>query len=104
MRVATDVGGTFTDIVVFDEAVPESRGKIRVAKVDSTPPDFEAGVLRAIRKTGVEASGFDQFVHGSTVVINALLSRRGARTGLITTEGFRDVLEVARANRPDLFN
>ncbi len=104
MRVATDVGGTFTDIVVFDDAVPESHGTIRVAKVDSTPPDFEAGVLRAIRKTGVEASGFDQFVHGSTVVINALLSRRGARTGLITTAGFRDVLEVARANRPDLFN
>ena len=104
MRVATDVGGTFTDLVVFDDAMPGSHGTIRVAKVDSTPPEFEAGVLNVIGKAGVEASGFDQFVHGSTVVINALLSRRGARTGLITTAGFRDVLEIARANRPDLFN
>ena len=104
MRVATDVGGTFTDIVVLDDAMPGSHGSIRVAKVDSTPPDFEAGVLNAIQKARVRASGVDQFVHGSTVVINALLSRRGAKTGLITTAGFRDVLEIARANRPDLFN
>lgn len=104
MRVATDVGGTFTDIVVFDEGASRPEDVIRVAKVDSTPPDFETGVLNAIHKAGADPSGFDHFVHGSTVVINALLSRRGAKTGLVTTAGFRDVLEIARGNRPDLFN
>ncbi|MCC5974208.1 MAG: hydantoinase/oxoprolinase family protein [Rubellimicrobium sp.] len=104
MRVATDVGGTFTDIVVFDETAARPEDVIRVAKVDSTPPDFETGVLNAIRKAGADPSCFVHFVHGSTVIINALLSRRGAKTGLVTTAGFRDVLEIARGNRPDLFN
>src|SRR4030095_11161026 len=71
---------------------------------DTTYPDFDAGVLNAIAKAGIDPETFDFFAHGTTIVINALLSRKGARTALITTNGFRDVLEIARGNRPDLFN
>jgi N-methylhydantoinase A len=98
MRVATDVGGTFTDLVYFDDRT----GKGGVAKVDTTPPDFERGVMDALRKSALEPSDIELFAHGTTVVINALRERRGARTGLVTTRGFRDVLEIARGNRPDL--
>ena len=98
MRVATDVGGTFTDIVCMVD------GQIRSAKTDTTPPDFERGVMAAVDKLGVSPRDFDFFAHGTTVVINALLARKGAKTALITTRGFRDVLEIARGNRPDLFN
>lgn len=98
MRVATDVGGTFTDLVGIG---PEG---IVTAKADTTPPDFDRGVLAAIKKAGVSPADFDFFAHGTTVVINALLSRTGGATALITTRGFRDVLEIARGNRPDLFN
>lgn len=98
MRVATDVGGTFTDLVGIG---PDG---IVTAKADTTPPDFDRGVLAAVAKAGVSPADFDFFAHGTTVVINALLSRTGGRTALITTEGFRDVLEIARGNRPDLFN
>lgn len=98
MRVATDVGGTFTDLVAL------SSDGIVTAKADTTPPDFDKGVMAAIAKAGVSPATFDFFAHGTTVVINALLSRTGAKTALITTQGFRDVLEIARGNRPDLFN
>lgn len=98
MRVATDVGGTFTDLVCIDDT------GVRIAKSDTTPPNFEQGVLNAVDKAQLDPSEIDDFVHGTTVVINALLSRRGVKTGLITTRGFRDVLEIARGNRPDLFN
>ncbi|MEM1018933.1 MAG: hydantoinase/oxoprolinase family protein [Pseudomonadota bacterium] len=98
MRVATDVGGTFTDLVCVEET------GIRIAKSDTTPPNFEQGVLKVVDKADIELPAIEDFVHGTTVVINALLSRRGAKTGLITTRGFRDVLEIARGNRPDLFN
>jgi N-methylhydantoinase A len=98
MRVATDVGGTFTDLVYVD-----AEG-VRQVKVDTTPPRFEQGVMNAIAQVSKQASGFTFFAHGSTVVINALLSRKGAKVALVTTEGFRDVLEIGRGNRPDLFN
>ena len=98
MRVATDVGGTFTDLVCFsDEGV-------KTVKTDTTPPNFEKGVLNAVAKSGLDPKGFEFFAHGTTVVINALLSRRGSKIALVTTKGFRDVLEIARGNRPDLFN
>ena len=102
MRIATDVGGTFTDLVGygFDERGEVAR--LVTHKVDSTPPAFERGVLEATETVDAKAVRF--FAHGSTVVINALLSRQGAKTALITTRGFRDVLEIARGNRPDLFN
>ena len=98
MRVATDVGGTFTDLVYVDD------DGFHVAKASTTPPNFERGLLNALDQTGVEGADVEFFAHGTTVVINALLSRRGARTALVTTAGFRDVLEIARGNRPDLFN
>ena len=105
MRVATDVGGTFTDLVYYRiGADGRPSGEIVSTKADTTPPDFERGVLEAFAKTGVDAREVEFFAHGTTVVINALLARRGVKVGLITTRGFRDVLEIARGNRPDLFN
>ena len=98
MRVATDVGGTFTDLVYVDDE------GLHVAKASTTPPNFERGLLNALDRTGLDGANVEFFAHGTTVVINALLSRRGARTALVTTAGFRDVLEIARGNRPDLFN
>lgn len=102
LRVATDVGGTFTDLVAFENG-PEGM-KITTAKSDTTPPDFETGVLNVLAKGGVAAADVDFMAHGTTVVINALTERKGVTVGLITTEGFRDSLEIARGNRPDFFN
>ncbi|WP_039042495.1 hydantoinase/oxoprolinase family protein [Sporosarcina sp. ZBG7A] len=99
MRVATDIGGTFTDLVYVDK-----NGGIGVAKSSTTPPNFEKGVLDVIHKSGIDQSQLSMFIHGTTVIINALTERKGAKTALITTKGFRDVLEIARGNRPDLFN
>lgn len=103
IRVATDVGGTFTDLVAF---VNDGEGNTRVitAKSDTTPPNFEQGVLNVLDKAGLEPSSVDFLAHGTTVVINALTERKGVKVGLITTEGFRDTLEIARGNRPDFFN
>ncbi len=99
MRVATDIGGTFTDLVYVDES-----GKVGVAKSHTTPPNFEKGVIDVIEKSGIDQKAIKTFIHGTTVIINALTERKGVKTGLITTKGFRDVLEIARGNRPDLFN
>ena len=101
-RVATDVGGTFTDLVAI-ESLPDGM-KITTAKTDTTPPDFENGVLNVLAKGGIRPVDVDFMVHGTTVVINALTERKGVTVGLITTEGFRDTLEIARGNRPDFFN
>lgn len=105
MRAASDVGGTFTDLVYYaiDEATGEP-GEVRVAKTDTTPPRFEDGVMHSLAKAGIHGSNLAFFAHGSTIVINALTERKGVKTALITTKGFRDVLEIARGNRPDLFN
>ncbi len=105
MRVATDVGGTFTDLVYYK--VDEKTGEVSTlgtAKVDTTPPNFEQGVMESLQKAGLNAQDFEFFAHGTTVVINAITERKGVKTALITTRGFRDVLEIARGNRPDLFN
>jgi N-methylhydantoinase A len=103
-RVATDVGGTFTDLVCLYTDPESGRQEIVTAKAGTTPPDFERGVLDVIARSGVGARGFDLLAHGTTVVINALTERKGVTTGLITTTGFRDSLEIARGNRPDFFN
>ena len=104
VRFATDVGGTFTDLVAF-ESDPGGGGPIiRAAKTDTTPPDYEQGVLHVMEKAGVDAASVSFLAHGTTVVINALTERSGVRVGLIATEGFRDILEIARGNRPDFFN
>ena len=100
MRLASDIGGTFTDLVYLDEVT----GRLGSAKTDTTPPTFERGVIDTIRKAAISERAVTFFVHGTTVIINALTERKGVRTGLITTRGFRDVLEIGRANRPDLYN
>ena len=104
IRVATDVGGTFTDLVFFETDQATGASRIVTAKTDTTPPDFETGVLNVIRKAGVDPRSIDFLAHGTTVVINALTERKGVKVGLIATEGFRDTLEIARGNRPDFFN
>ncbi len=103
-RVATDVGGTFTDLVCFETDEETGASRIVTAKSDTTPPDFEKGVLDVLEKGGIDPSGVDFLAHGTTVVINALTERKGVKVGLVTTEGFRDTLEIARGNRPDFFN
>lgn len=104
LRVATDVGGTFTDLVCFEIDAATGKSNVITAKSDTTPPDFERGVLNVLDKAGVDPASIDFLAHGTTVVINALTERKGVRVGLITTEGFRDTLEIARGNRPDFFN
>jgi N-methylhydantoinase A len=99
-RMATDVGGTFTDLVFFDDAT----GGLGIAKSLTTPADLTRGLLKTIELSGVDSDSVDVFVHGGTTVINAITERKGVRTALITTAGFRDVLEIARGNRPDLYN
>lgn len=99
MKVATDIGGTFTDLVYVND-----RGDLGIAKSHTTPPNFEQGVMDVIQQAGIEPDAIKTFIHGTTVIINALTERKGAKTGLITTKGFRDVLEIARGNRPDLYN
>ncbi|MDF3935717.1 hydantoinase/oxoprolinase family protein [Pseudomonas citronellolis] len=98
IRVATDIGGTFTDLVYLQDGV------VRAVKADTTPPNFEQGLLDAVAKSGVSYDDIAFFAHGSTVVINTLTERKGVKTALITTRGFRDVLEIARGNAPDIFN
>jgi N-methylhydantoinase A len=104
IRVATDVGGTFTDLVCFETDHATGEARIVTAKSDTTPPNFEQGVLNVLEKGGVDPKSIDFLAHGTTVVINALTERKGVKVGLITTEGFRDSIEIARGNRPDFFN
>lgn len=102
--VATDVGGTFTDLVYFSEDIGSGIQQLKTAKSDTTPPNFEQGVLDVLEKGKVNVKDINVMTHGTTVVINALTERKGAVTALITTQGFRDILEIGRGNRPDFFN
>ncbi len=105
IRLASDVGGTFTDLVYYD--VDEDSGNIQAVKTvksHTTPPNFEAGVMTTLDKAGIHVPDVEFFAHGTTVVINALTERKGVKTALITTRGFRDVLEIGRGDRPDYFN
>src|SRR6187399_1623549 len=104
IRAATDVGGTFTDLVFFSTDPATGAQEIVTAKSDTTPPDFERGVLNVMAKGGVSSGDIAFLAHGTTLVINALTERKGVKTALITSEGFRDSLEIARGNRPDFFN
>jgi N-methylhydantoinase A len=97
-RLGVDVGGTFTDVVIL------SGGELITAKVPSTPSDQSEGVLGGVEAARFDASDLAAFAHGMTVGTNALLERRGARVALVTTEGFRDVLEIGRQNRPSLYD
>src|ERR1700732_2066987 len=108
-RVGVDAGGTFTDICLFDEG--ESR--VDIWKVASTPDDpsrgIAEGVEEAVRRVAHKggprpAASVAYFGHGTTVATNALIQHRGVNTGLVTTEGFRDLLEIGRQKRPDLYD
>jgi N-methylhydantoinase A len=97
-RAAIDIGGTFTDLVYLDETT----GEVGLGKTSTTPARFEEGVVTVIEEARLQDVQF--FAHGTTVIINTLTERKGAVTALITTRGFRDILEIQRANRPDLYN
>ena len=104
IRAATDVGGTFTDLVYFATDPDTGAQRVVTGKADTTPPDFERGVLDVMDRAGLAFDEVAFLANGTTLVINALTERKGVTTGLITTEGFRDSLEIARGNRPDFFN
>ena len=99
MRIAVDIGGTFTDLVAIDD-----QGEIYRSKSLTTPDDLARGIQHCLSGAKIQVSKASFFVHGSTVTINAVLERKGARTGLITTKGFRDVYEIGRGNRPEGYN
>ena len=100
LRLAADIGGTFTDIAVFDDKT----GQLRFGKALSTPHHLVEGITAGVEKTATTYADAGLFLHGSTIAINTILERTGARTALITTEGFRDVYEIGRINRPDAYN
>jgi len=104
VRVATDVGGTFTDLVYFVTDTDTGAQEVVTAKAATTPPNFEQGVMDVVERAGVSLDSVGFLAHGTTLVINALTERKGVVTALITTEGFRDSLEISRGNRPDYFN
>lgn len=96
--VGIDVGGTFTDLYLAHES-----GKVTTIKVPSQPSDPSAGLMHALEAAAVEPSGLDLIVHGTTIATNAVIERKGARVALITTRGFRDVLELGRRDRPTIY-
>src|SRR6266705_6101694 len=99
MRIAVDIGGTFTDLVAVDD-----RGQVYRSKSLTTPDDLARGIQDCLSGANIDVAGASFFVHGSTITINAVIERKGARTGLITTKGFRDVYEIGRGNRPEGYN
>jgi N-methylhydantoinase A len=100
-RIGIDIGGTFTDILAMDE-----EGNLSTLKVLSTPEDFSRGILQGLEQllSALPLSGLQEIIHGTTVATNAILEQKGAKTGLITTKGFRDVLEIRRIRMPQLYN
>ncbi len=98
--VAIDIGGTFTDLVGFDDEA----NRFVEAKSLTTPAHLVQGILDCIRKSGIKAGVIDELIHGSTIAINTLIERKGAKTGLIVTRGTRDVYIIGRGNRPEAYN
>ncbi len=103
-RLGCDIGGTFTDFVL----VNDQTGEFQTHKCLTTPSDPSTAVAEGVRRLELDTPGFmaftDEFIHGTTLVINAIIERKGARTGLITTQGFRDVLELGRELRYDAYD
>lgn len=99
-RIGIDVGGTFTDVLVVDEET----GQVSWHKVSTTGAEPSVGVLKALQVTGLPSQEIGEIKHGTTIGVNALLTRTGSRTGLITTRGFRDVLQIRRTHRNRLFD
>ncbi len=101
VRIAIDVGGTFTDLCAFNETT----GDFTFVKDSTTPANFAEGVINVVRKSKIKGEEMNRFIGtGSTMVINALTEKKGAKTLLVTTKGFRDVLELQRSNRTDIYN
>src|SRR5947209_2959596 len=98
--VAVDIGGTFTDLIGFDD---EAQAFVQ-AKSLTTPSELTQGVINCIRESGLDAGKIDELIHGSTTAINTLIERKGAKTGLIVTRGTRDVYIIGRGNRPEAYN
>jgi N-methylhydantoinase A len=100
IRLSADVGGTFTDVAAFDEAT----GALRLGKTLTTPQRLVTGIEDGVGKAGSRFSAARLFLHGTTVAINTILERSGARCALLTTQGFRDIYEIGRVNRPESYN
>ncbi len=104
VRIAVDVGGTFTDLYAIDD----EKGEPFIAKVPTSPEDPSQGILagveRLLRENGISADSISHLIQGTTVATNAVLQRKGAKTALVTTSGFGDVLEIARQKRPHLYD
>src|SRR3990172_2417311 len=104
VRLGVDVGGTFTDLVLFDAAT----NRIHFTKTSSTPANqaqgVEDGIVKVVGLAGLTPADIAFFVHGTTVATNALLERKGVRCALLVTEGFRDILQIARQDRPRLYD
>lgn len=103
-RIGVDTGGTFTDVSLIEE----STGKMYITKVPSTPENVSIGVLNGVKEiienTNIKYKDLNFFIHGSTVATNALLERKGAKSALLTTKGFKDVLQIGRQTRPKLYD
>lgn len=108
IRVGVDVGGTFTDVIMARQAASGAPGVITVTKVPSTPHDQSegvvAGILQVCARAGVKPGEIDAVYHGTTVATNMIIERAGARVGMLTTRGFRDILHMARHKRPHNFS
>ena len=100
IRLSADVGGTFTDVAAFDE----NTGALRLGKTLTTPQRLVTGIESGVVKAGSQFSAARMFLHGTTVAINTILERSGAKCALLTTQGFRDIYEIGRVNRPESYN
>jgi N-methylhydantoinase A len=100
LRLSADVGGTFTDVAAFDEPT----GRLKLGKTLTTPSRLVTGIETGVGKADAAFSAAQLFLHGTTVAINTILERTGARCALITTQGFRDIYEIGRVNRPESYN
>ena len=102
--LGVDIGGTFTDFMLFDP----STKRMRFMKILTTPEDYSKGVMEGIQKIsdsmGVSTTNIDSVIHGNTIGINTIIERKGAKTGLITTSGFEDVLLIGRQTRPRIYD
>ena len=100
LRLSADVGGTFTDVAAFDE----STGRLQLGKTLTTPSRLVSGIETGVEKAGAAFSAAQLFLHGTTIAINTILERKGSLCALLTTQGFRDIYEIGRVNRPEAYN
>ena len=101
-RIGVDIGGTFTDFIIYDE----EKNSVTIDKIPTTPDTPEKAVVEVIKRNlnSEQISKVDFFLHGTTVGLNALLERKGSKVGLLCTKGFRDVLEIRRGDRDEMYN